>query len=113
MTTPRLPHVDKAYISPRKISDYLLSETHAVGKAKAKFFRALGYNEATSEQLKQGILDIAQTENVAEKKESPYGMKYVVDGTLQTPRGVMVTIRTVWIIDTGEDVPRFVTAHPT
>lgn len=107
-----LPHRDKAYIPPRKVSAYLLSETHAVGKSKAKFFRRLGYNETTSEDLIQRLIGIAQTEPVIEIKLSPYGTKYVIDGTLQTPRGIVVKIRTVWIIETGDNVPRFVTAHP-
>lgn len=40
-----LPNAEDAYIPWEKLTDYLLSETHAVGKAKARFFRAHGYNE--------------------------------------------------------------------
>ena len=39
-------------------------------------------------------------------------MKHVVDGALATPHGDVVWLRTVWIIDTGLDRPRFVTAYP-
>ena len=41
----QLPNRLQAYIPSEKLSAYLLSETHAVGKAKATFFRALGFNE--------------------------------------------------------------------
>jgi len=32
-----LPNKEKAYIPLAKLKDYLLSETHSVGKSKAKF----------------------------------------------------------------------------
>ena len=38
-----LPNAEDAYIPPEKLTDYLLLETHAVGKSKAKFFRSHGY----------------------------------------------------------------------
>jgi hypothetical protein len=41
-----------------------------------------------------------------------YGVNYVVDGSLATPIGITVNVRTVWIIEAGEEEPRFVTAHP-
>lgn len=36
----KLPDKEKAYIPLLKIKDYLLSETHPIGKSKAKFFRS-------------------------------------------------------------------------
>jgi hypothetical protein len=42
-----------------------------------------------------------------------YGTKYVVVGSIRTPNGGDVSIRTVWIIEgEGADAPRFVTAYP-
>jgi hypothetical protein len=107
-----LPNKLRAYVSISKITDYLLSETHAVGKSKAKFFRSFGFNEANVSQFEQGLVDIARTEMVVETTETVYGKKYVVDGQLKTPSGDMIHLRTVWIIETGDDVPRLVTAHP-
>jgi len=108
----QLPNRDKAYIPPQKLTDYLLSGTHSVGGAKARFFRSLGFNETTVEQLKQALLKIAFTGQVKEREISPYGVKYVVDGILETPRGDTVFIRTIWIVETGYENPRFVTAYP-
>ncbi|MGH7599609.1 MAG: DUF6883 domain-containing protein [bacterium] len=42
----KLPNREKAYIPPSKLRDYLLSETHVVGRGKAKFFRMFGFKEA-------------------------------------------------------------------
>ncbi len=107
-----LPNKSHAYVSISKITDYLLSETHAVGKSKAKFFRSFGFDETNVSQFEQGLIHIAQTESVAETTETIYGKKYVIDGELETPSGDMIHLRTVWIIETGDDVPRLVTAHP-
>lgn len=108
----KLPNRENAYIPLSKLTDYLLSESHVVGRSKAKFFRALGFEETNIEMLERGFLTIARNENVLEEISSPHGMKYVIDGTLQTPIGKNISIRTVWIIDTGQDRPRFVTAIP-
>jgi len=108
----QLPNKEKAYIPPDKLIGYLLSETHAVGKSKAKFFRSLGFDETTVEQLEQGLLAIARTERVKECKVSSHGTKYVIDGLLETPKGFVIYIRTVWIIEAGYENPRFVTAYP-
>lgn len=107
-----LPNKLRAFVSVSKIADYLLSETHVVGKSKAKFFRSFGFNEANVSQLEKGLIDIAQTETVVETAETIYGKKYVVDGLLPTPGRDMIRLRTVWIIETGDDIPKLVTAYP-
>jgi len=43
---------------------------------------------------------------------SPHGVKYVMEGVLETPSGIAPRILTVWILETGETNPRFVTAYP-
>lgn len=102
----KLPDKEKAYIPLLKIKDYLLSETHPIGKSKAKFFRSLGFNEVNADLLKQGLLTIARTEEVKEAVSSVHGVKYVIDGLLQTPAGEAVKVRTIWIIDKGHTSPR-------
>lgn len=107
-----LPNKSQAYISTSKIVDYLLSETHAVGKSKAKFFRSFGFDETNTAQFGHGLITIAQTEPVTESTETSFGTKYVIDGNLETPNGVTIYLRTVWIIENGDTIPRLVTAHP-
>lgn len=108
----QLPNGLQAYIPPQKLSAYLLSETHAVGKAKAKFFRALGFNETNISLLEQGLLTIAHGATVQDIVASPHGTKYVLEGVLETPGGTSPRICTIWILETGEEHPRFVTAYP-
>ena len=106
------PNREKAYIPISKLRDYLLSETHLVGKAKARFWRAVGLDKTNMDVLRQSLIDIARHGEVREVTTSPYGTKYMVEGSIQTPLGKAVRVRTVWIIDRGQDRPRFVTAYP-
>lgn len=108
----KLPNVEDAYVPLAKLTDYLLSETHPIGKSKARFFRAAGFDGTHAVFLEQALLLLAQTNAVVATETSAHGTKYVIDGTIQTPRQQAITIRTVWIIDTGQIRPRFVTAYP-
>jgi hypothetical protein len=108
----QLPNCLQAYIPSEKLSAYLLSETHAIGKAKATFFRALGFNETNVHLLEHGILTLPHSALAQEVIPSPHGVKYVIEGVLETPRGTAPRISTVWILETGETNSRFVTAYP-
>lgn len=108
----KLPHRENAYIPPAKLTDYLLSDAHPVGWAKAKFFRAVGFDGTSVAVLEQSLITLAQTEKVKEVISSPHGTKYIIEGPLPTPAGGVVQVRTVWIIEPGQDRPRFVTAYP-
>lgn len=108
----KLPSWEHAYIPSPKLHDYLLSKTHPVGKWKARFFRALGFNETNLDMLEQRLIAIAHSEDVQDVVPSAYGTKYAIEGSLQTPAGSFVQVRTVWIIEIERDRPRFVTAHP-
>ena len=108
----KLPHREKAYIPDAKIQDYLLSKIHSVGRSKARFFRAHGFDETKKDLLVQQLMNIVHSEEVKEIVTSPYGIKYILEGALETPLGNLVKVRTVWIIDENKDRPRFVTAYP-
>lgn len=107
-----LPNVENAYIPREKLTDYLLSETHVVGKSKARFFRAHGYNEDSLNLLERNLLSVPRYNEVDEQVTSTHGTKYVVNGALQTPRGTTITVTTVWIVESLDKRPRFVTAYP-
>jgi len=107
-----LPNKSRAQVPLEKVTDYLLSETHAVGKSKARYFRSYGFNHETARNLAQGLLEIAQKVQVNSSEKSPYGKKYIMDGELETPNGDMIQVRTIWIIENDTEIPRFVTAYP-
>ena len=108
----KLPHADRAEVDPGKLGRYLLSESHPVGKAKARFFRDAGFDESTIDLLIQGLLQIARTQEVVGTSATVHGKKYILDGELETPSGRRLRMRTIWIIDQGQERPRLVTVYP-
>lgn len=106
----KLPGADRAVVDAEKVRDYLLSTSHPVGRFKARFFFNLGYTSAEWKRLELDLRNLATSEDAVLGRGSPYGQKYEVHGHLTGPSGSMVEIVTVWIILTGENVPRFVTA---
>jgi len=41
-----------------------------------------------------------------------HGQKFVLEGELEGPSGRRLRVRTIWIIDRGQERPRLVTAYP-
>lgn len=107
-----LPNSDRAVIDPAKVRDYLLSETHPVGRFKAAFFFALGYSTDRWELLRDDLLSLARDRPSSLGKPSAFGQTYQVDGILTGPSGRSAGMRTVWVVRATEDSPRFVTAFP-
>lgn len=108
----RLPGAERAFIDPAKVRDYLLSPEHPTGRFKANVFRGIGYSRDHWEQLASDILTLVQDGEAELQEITGYGQKYAVDGFLQGPHPRMMHTRTVWIILSGEDFPRFLTAFP-
>ena len=60
----KLPNREHAYVPQEKLENYLPSETHVVGRWKAKFFINLGFDESNIALLQKALLIIAQNEEV-------------------------------------------------
>jgi hypothetical protein len=99
-------------VDPTKVRDYLLSPEHPVGRHKARFFSALGFDRAAWPVLHGILLGVAREGDAIEGAATPYGRKYEVQGIIEGPAGRTAEIVTVWIILVGEDFPRLVTAYP-
>lgn len=108
----RLPNAGRAQVDRDKLEHYLVSQSHPIGRSKARFFRGVGFDESNLAILQQALIGIASAEEIVETIASAYGTKYIVDGSITTPSGDQVRLRTVWIIEQGRDRPRFVTAYP-
>lgn len=108
----KLPNAEAAQLDQDKLRRYLLSETHPIGRWKARFFRGIGFDETNLTPLERSLIEIAKTEEIVESVVTRHGTKYVVEGLVRAPSGNQVRLRTVWIVDAGQDRPRFVTAYP-
>jgi hypothetical protein len=108
----RIPNADRAVIEPTKLHDYLLSRGHPVGRFKASFFLALGYSAEAWRQLERDLRHQHLSHDAIAEAPTDYGQKYAIRATLAGPSGQAAEVVSIWVVRTGEDVPRFVTAYP-
>ena len=107
-----LPEAEHAVVDAAKVRDYLLSHEHAIGRFKAVFFETLGYKQLEWARLQSDLLALSRAGHAVEGQKSSFGQKYEVRGTLEGPSGRAAEVVTVWVVLTGQVVPRFVTAYP-
>jgi hypothetical protein len=106
-----LPNGARAIIDPRKLVDYCLSAEHDEGMHKAWLFRRiLGIGQEDVEFLAAALRNAATTRNASQGATDRYGRRYVIDFPLTGPSGGAV-VRSVWVIRTGENLPRLVTCY--
>jgi hypothetical protein len=107
--TTRLPHGDEAILDIRKIEEYCMSPSHPRGRHKARVFRdALDLQRSDAAWLRDVLLDAALSSEAAPIAVDPWGAHWRLDATIRR-QGKHAVVRTIWIVRTGESVPRFVT----
>ena len=107
----KLPLADRAIVPSEKITQYLLSRLHPVGRHKAAFFTAVGYCLEGWEEFADDLVQHAIHNEVSTMEETRFGVRFAIEGILQSPKGPRM-IRSVWFIEDGEELPRLVTAYP-
>ncbi|MFM8932525.1 MAG: DUF6883 domain-containing protein [Gemmataceae bacterium] len=107
-----IPFSDKAKIPPGKIAEYLLNRHHPVGGPKAVWFLGLGYRAESPGDLAGDLVDLVQRSDGFTIHFDRFGVKYLVQGEINAPSGRRVNVVTIWIMETGSEVPRLVTAYP-
>jgi len=104
-----LPNNDRAILDIRKLEDYCLNPAHPRGRHKAQVFRrALGIERADAAWLRSVILDAVQYAEAIELARDCLGSRWRID-IFVARHDKRVVVGTVWIVRTGENVPRFVT----
>ncbi len=107
--TTRLPHGDEAILDIRKIEDYCLNPSHPRGRHKARVFReALGLRRSDASWLRDVLLEAARSGVAAQVSADAWGAHWHLDAAIRR-HGKSAVVRTIWIVRTGESVPRFVT----
>lgn len=108
----KLPNANKAIVEPEKIVDYLLNRAHPDNSGKAEFFEALGFRRKEWKTLAAAFLALVRQVEVAQSMKSPHGQKYVIIGRIESPGGKSPLVKTIWIVDSGLETARLVTAYP-
>ena len=105
----RVPNAERVILDISKIVDYCLSPVHVRGRHKARVFRgALGLDRDDAEWLREALLAGLARGEAVELASDALGDRWRVDVPI-TRHGKSVVVRTVWIVRSGEQVPRFVT----
>lgn len=99
-------------VDPAKVVNYLLSRSHPLGQSKARFFRALGFRAEAPRELEEALMVHGRENAGVSRVASRFGTKYVVDGPFRSRSGEPVGLRSVWFVESGAAVAKFVTAYP-
>jgi len=106
-----LPFKQNAIIKRTKIVDYLLSETHVIGRYKSKFFRKIGFNENNIDEFELELLKLKDLE-VDSLVKNEYGTKYIIIGEIISPIGKVYPLTTVWMLEDKSEIPYLITSYP-
>ncbi len=105
----QLPNAEQAVVDISKLKNYCLNIAHARGKHKARVFASvLGIGAEQAELLREALIEATRTSPATPVRKDAYGARYVVDFPWHTRTGT-ATVRSVWIVRTGEDFPRLTT----
>lgn len=108
----KVPNPELLAVEREKVVNYLLNLTHRVGGPKAVFFYRFGFRSVEWEVLAEALKIHGRQCDVRGRLESVHGIRYEVDGVLDTPDGRQPIVRTVRQIDEGSAAPRLITAYP-
>jgi hypothetical protein len=107
-----VPNADRAIIAAEKIVGYLLNVSHKRGGPKARLLLSVGYRADFPQRLESDLRSQHLPLDVNRTSENAYGVVYEIDAPVETPSGRVLRFCSVWQIDTGTDVPRFITMYP-
>jgi hypothetical protein len=108
----RVPNAERAIIAAEKLSAYLLNVSHKRGGPKARLLFSVGYRSDAPQSLGLDLRTQHLTLDVARRSLNPYGVVYEIEAPIETPSGKTVRFCSIWQVDTGTDVPRFITMYP-
>jgi hypothetical protein len=101
-----VPNASNATITSAKLEYLLVKNT-----GKAKFFRLFGFDPARPQELERALRWHVRNRHYDRDMPTAHGVKYEVKCSAPSPDGRDPCILSIWIIDAGQMVPRFVTAY--
>ena len=108
----KMPNADRAIIAEDKLTGYLLNVSHRRGGPKARLLLGVGYRSDNPHALESDLRAQHLPLDVASTHANAYGVVYEIEGPIRTPGGRSIRFCSVWQVDTGTDVPRFITMYP-
>jgi hypothetical protein len=81
----KVPNAHSALVRREKITEYLLKASHPDNKGKAQFFASLGFDAVGWDIFAQALRKHARVADVVNHLETVHGIKYVLNGFIETP----------------------------
>jgi hypothetical protein len=78
----------------------------------ADFFTRFGFSATKWLDMAIALQNHAKTHDVIRVEDSPFGKRYVIEGTIEAPDGRTPSIRSIWFVGHADTTPQFVTAYP-
>lgn len=97
-----------AIISPNKLTNYLLIPLPK--DDKSQYLAQGGYTLNNWQQLERDLREQILTLEAQPTLKTKYGQKYQIIGSLICPNGLILKIKTIWIVT--EEATKFVTLFP-
>ena len=107
-----VPNAEHAIVAPEKVTGYLMNVSHRRGGPKARLLLSVGFRLDDPQRLESDLRTQHLSLDVTRTSENAYGVVYEIEGPIRTPGGKNVLFCSIWQVDTGTEVPRFITMYP-
>ena len=108
----KLPNLEQAIVEREKIVNYLLSATHVDGRPKAIFFGRFGFSAGSWVEFADALKGHAAEHDVEKMVATEFGVRYIIEGEMTGHDGRRPLVRAVWFTESGQEIPRLITAYP-
>jgi len=72
----KIPNNHHSFVADNKITDFLLSDIHEIGKHKADFFNRFGFSISDVDTFKGSLIQHSIDRDIEKTKDSDFGIKY-------------------------------------
>ena len=101
---------ERAAVDLDKLTGYILNPPHPTGRHKARVFAAtLGLTAAHATELAAALKAAASQDDAEHLRDDRYGAHYGL-AFMMAFNGRTRLVRSLWVVRTGEDFPRLVSA---
>ncbi len=101
---------ENTFISQEKLTDYLL--VFKKRNDKSRWLAKLGYTVENWKVLERDLRKQILSLDVVPIEKTEYGQLYEIKGELTGPNGISLSVCTIWMIETGTDISKFITMFP-
>lgn len=75
-------------------------------------FQKYGFTTSNVDILINELINLIRSNDYNKIIENDYGVKYIINGNIQSIDGLKTEITTIWFIEKGDTIPYFITAYP-